>query len=244
LQLVENDEFIIAKKYLKNSLDIFTSAGTAWSDYININSPIKDFELNISLPENCFGLAMFYWVFDDNEYNTNVIDNKIKAQAKLSAKNDTGNCAGLLKLNATEENYQNEVMLQRGFNMIKIDWRVKKIEISGTCGNIIFDNLKIIKDANPLLDYQLWDTSNCTNTLDQLLVDISNYGDVVKDFYYTAPILPNTAIELNPLITTDTLLKNPISWYDNNNVNNKFVISELDTEYLKTGITIARTSRR
>jgi hypothetical protein len=29
LQLVENDEFIIAKKYLKNSLDIFTSAGTA-----------------------------------------------------------------------------------------------------------------------------------------------------------------------------------------------------------------------
>ena len=244
LQLVENDEFVIAKKYLKNVLDIFTKAETAWSNYISTNSHTKDFELNISLPENCFGLVMFYWVFDDNEYNTDIVANKIKAHAKIAAKNDAGNYAGLLKLNTTEENYQNEVTLQRGFNMIKIDSDVKKIEISGTCGNIIFDNLKIIKDANPLLDYQLWDTTNCTNILDQLLTDISDYGDVVQDFYYTAPILTNTAIELNPLITTDTLLKNPISWYDNNNVNNKFVISELDTEYLKTGITIARTSRR
>jgi hypothetical protein len=36
---------------------------------------------------------------------------------------------------------------------------------------------------------------------------------------------------------------NPIFNYDINNVNNSFVISKLDIDYLDTGIQVARSSR-
>jgi hypothetical protein len=39
------------------------------------------------------------------------------------------------------------------------------------------------------------------------------------------------------------VLDHPINWYDINNINNKFVVSEIDADYLKTGITIAKASR-
>jgi hypothetical protein len=34
------------------------------------------------------------------------------------------------------------------------------------------------------------------------------------------------------------------TWYNYNNVNNKFVVSEIDSDYLDTGITLARTSSK
>ena len=49
----------------------------------------------------------------------------------------------------------------------------------------------------------------------------------------------------NLLDTEDAeLLSNPNSWYEANNINNNFVISEIDADFLDVGITIARTSRK
>lgn len=246
LKLTSGDSFVIAEKQLKEPLNNFSLTGDDLDFYTE--TPNKDFELNTNIPTGCFGLVMFYWNFNDDAYIDHVDSSstKIVAQAKLVA-----NDSGLLKLNdqsTTTEIYGTTVNLQRGFNMIKVASSTKKITVYGTCGNIIFDNLKVVENINPLLEYQLWDTSitgdDDKKCLNQLLADIKNYGDVTKDFYYNAPVLANTAIELNPLVENDTLLKNPLNWYDINNINNKFVISELDTEYLKTGITIARASRR
>jgi hypothetical protein len=47
---------------------------------------------------------------------------------------------------------------------------------------------------------------------------------------------------MNDLDETDILSHNT-NWYDLNNINNKFVISEIDANYLATGVTIARSSR-
>jgi hypothetical protein len=71
--------------------------------------------------------------------------------------------------------------------------------------------------------------------------DIAN-THVADDFYYNVPINSDNAIELNQLIADDTLAS-PLTWYDANNVNNKFVISEIDADYLSTGITLSRASK-
>jgi hypothetical protein len=47
---------------------------------------------------------------------------------------------------------------------------------------------------------------------------------------------------MNPNDATDTL-ENPLNWFNYNNINNKFVISEIDTEYLTDDIVIAKSSR-
>jgi hypothetical protein len=39
-------------------------------------------------------------------------------------------------------------------------------------------------------------------------------------------------------------MSNPRIWYDSNNINNKFVVSEIDAIYMEDGIKIARSSKR
>ena len=56
------------------------------------------------------------------------------------------------------------------------------------------------------------------------------------------PIQRSNEIDLNLAVTEDTL-SNPLAWYDPNNINRKFVISEIDADYLATGITLTKTSR-
>lgn len=67
--------------------------------------------------------------------------------------------------------------------------------------------------------------------------------DIGRDFYYTAPIDLNRAIEFNESEESLNTLMNPIMNYDINNVNNSFVISKLDIDYLDKGLQIARSSR-
>jgi hypothetical protein len=47
---------------------------------------------------------------------------------------------------------------------------------------------------------------------------------------------------MNPNDEKDTL-ENPLNWFNYNNVNNKFVISVINTNYLSDDIVIARSSR-
>jgi hypothetical protein len=70
----------------------------------------------------------------------------------------------------------------------------------------------------------------------KLLEDILRM-DEGRNFYYTTPVENNFAIEIE-----DSLM-NPQAYYDINNVNNSFVISKLDIDYLDSGIKIARSSR-
>ena len=80
------------------------------------------------------------------------------------------------------------------------------------------------------------------------LVSKHKYDDEIKNkvfrskFYYNVVIDNATSIDLNEN-NSDETLSNPYTWYNYNNINNKFVISEIDADYLPTGITIARSSR-
>ena len=76
---------------------------------------------------------------------------------------------------------------------------------------------------------------------EQILKDIAAI-DKNHEFYYNTIINNENALDLNPNDETDTL-DNPLSWYNYNNVNNKFVISEINADHLSKGVTIARNSK-
>lgn len=79
----------------------------------------------------------------------------------------------------------------------------------------------------------------------QILKDLAAI-DTDHTFYYNCPIENDRAIDLsaerNAEDDTETL-EAARTWYDTNNINNKFVISEIDADYLDTGIQIAKSSK-
>lgn len=80
---------------------------------------------------------------------------------------------------------------------------------------------------------------------EQILKDISAI-DPDHSFYYNCLMDNSTAIDFNDNLDEaekETLLT-PTIWYDYNNINNKFVITEISDTDMKKGITIARTSKR
>ena len=103
--------------------------------------------------------------------------------------------------------------------------------------------MKLINASNPLnpkLCYKkIDDTVN--DAYEQALKDISSI-DPENKFYYNVPMNNEIALDLNEKSDSDTL-ENPLNWYNYNNVNNKFVVSEINADYLTSGITIARNSK-
>ena len=67
--------------------------------------------------------------------------------------------------------------------------------------------------------------------------------DEDRDFYYTAPVDANLSMDMNAFAEGKRTLLNPALNYDLNNINNSFVISKLDIDYLNSGIQLARSSR-
>ena len=130
-----------------------------------------------------------------------------------------------------------------GIYQLKLTKNVTKIEVSGDIANIlVFSKLRIAKDINSKLDYRLAASYNTGITrIDKLITDIKDKA-IAGDFYYSVPVDTNRDIDLNPLVETEKL-SSPEIWYDHNNENNKFVISELDSDYLITGITLTKSSR-
>ena len=80
---------------------------------------------------------------------------------------------------------------------------------------------------------------------EQILKDIRTI-DPDHSFYYNCLMDNSTAIDFNDNLDEsekETLLT-PMIWYDYNNINNKFVITEISDKDMKKGIAIARTSKR
>jgi hypothetical protein len=206
------------------------------------------FSLNISIPAEpdpnpnkkvSYGLIAIYYIKDAAETDTN--------GAYIKAKDGNAEISGLEFFNVGDT-ADSEKTLGDGLNIIKVSSDVKQLEVytdEAKKSTVVFGNLDIVTDINPKLDYRITDDQAeegaAKTKLDQLLKDIRN-SDVAKDFYYNVPIQRSNEIDLNPAIAEDKL-SSPLSWYDPNNVNRKFVISEIDADYLSTGITITKASR-
>ena len=151
--------------------------------------------------------------------------------------------------NAVEYNYS----LQPGINILEVSPRVTELTFKTTTPSenldtIIIGNLDLVKGINPKLDYRsttklqsIGNTDIYLTPYEQMLADIREIVPA-KSFYYNVPTQDTSNIDLNPYVEEDKL-SSPLSWYDPNNINNKFVISEIDSSYLTTGITLTKASR-
>lgn len=195
------------------------------------------FKLNINVPAGEFGLIMFYYIEDDK-----VAYNKDNA-AYIKAYNSSGKeVAGIKQFNVNASSAK-KYAFKRGIQVIELKNNVSSISIytdQNAEGILIFSELSLVKGINPKLSYQ-FDSTHENNALATLLADIQKAG-VADTFYYNAPIDNENAIDLNNNLANETLLT-PESWYDPNNVNNKFVVSEISADDLLTGITLSKASR-
>ena len=184
---------------------------------------------------------MFYYIENDD-----TVYNKANA-AYIKAYNSSGKeVAGIKQFNVNASSAKKYVF-KRGIQVIELKSNVSSISIytdnynsNSAEGIIIFSELSLVKGINPKLSYQ-FDSLHENDALATLLADIQKAG-VADTFYYNAPIDNENAIDLNNHLANETLLT-PESWYDPNNVNNKFVVSEISADDLLTGITLSKASR-
>ena len=205
------------------------------------NSEKPLFKLNINIPTGEFGLIMFYYIEDDK-----VTYDKTKA-AYIVANNSNGNEVNGIRQFNVNASFTDTYRFKHGIQVIELDSNVSSISIytdsydtNSAKGTLIFSELSLVKGINPKLSYQ-FDGTHENNALNTLLADIQKAG-VADTFYYNAPIDNENAIDLNNNLVNETLLT-PEVWYDPNNVNNKFVVSEISADDLLTGITLSKASR-
>lgn len=213
-------------------------------------TPQVSVKLNVLIPPDSFGLIMIYYENLNNDKKAKDINPKITADS---------NC---LKFFNTSNNASNYLTLKHGINIIQISEGTtltittqsytRSINNSNQTtynneASIIFSSLDIIyKESktttalNPKLCYKLIEESVDT-AYEQILKDIKTI-DTKNEFYYNMPIAGNLDIDMNPNDSKDTM-ENPLNWFNYNNINNKFVIAELDSASFLDNITIAKASR-
>jgi hypothetical protein len=134
--------------------------------------------------------------------------------------------------------------------IISLDLTKLDLDTSTTTKSILKDLLVILqKDLAELKSgsFSVSDEKSTTNLEiialeEQLLAEILA-TDVDRDFYFTAPVEATLAIDLTNNTNGKPTLMNPATNYDINNINNSFVISKLDIDYLDEGIHLARSSK-
>ena len=146
--------------------------------------------------------------------------------------------------------------LRDGINIIHLPQTITSIQINtdkhseetghesefiGANDIIIFGNLDLIETNKELNSKIKYNKQDAGSDYKNILQDI-NAIDTDHNFYYNTILDNSSMIDLNEN-NSDETLDNPYTWYNYNNVNNKFVITEIDSNYLSTGITIAKSSK-
>lgn len=146
----------------------------------------------------------------------------------------------------------NRLYLKPGLNCIKV---AKSCSIlikadEDVFGNILYDDLRLVKGIkthginlallNPNMQYaESLDEDTKVEMANNVLSEIKKL-DKNHEFYYNVPVENSLAIEFDDNISS---FSNPYTLYDINNVNNSFVVSKLDVDYLDTGLRIAKSSK-
>lgn len=186
--------------------------------------------LNTLIPDDTFGLLMIYY---------KKLDSSNTKSAKVSCTVNNN----IEFYNTTTSTAANELTLNEGINIIKIN-SSDVLTILSNFNNksiITFGSLDLINNNEPINPKLKYKTIEENTIYTQILKDIRQI-DNSTEFYYNVPIASNIDIDMNPNDEKDNL-ENPLNWFNYNNVNNKFVISVINTNYLSDDIVIARSSR-
>lgn len=235
---------------LSASLNNFNNYWTKFSlkDLKTTDNAVK---LNFVIPKNNYGLLFIYCTNGSSD---------IKGKSEVYLKHDGTNTPVIFNNNNAWwdgfETGQN-CYLKYGINVIKLngdtsDNKAYSFNLGGyradTSDIVLIGQLDLVDNSNNdgidlnRIPYIAVDSTTASK---QILKDI-NTIDPDHSFYYNCLMDNSTAIDFNDNLDEsekETLLT-PTIWYDYNNINNKFVITEISDADMKKGITIARTSKR
>lgn len=215
--------------------DIY-EGNTKGSDEIKASNYAK---LSILIPDNCYGLLFIYYISKKD-----IVDNYAKIWISTKAE--------LLNYAEDITAYKNTT-LKPGINILKLkasseiklypDTDKEDIIILGQPDIVNTNKIESADDDGLNLTQIPYCKVDEDTDAKQLLSDIRAL-DTGHKFYYNCLIDNSTAIDFNDNLDEKESLVTPTIWYDYNNSNNKFVISEISDEDMRKGITIARTSKR
>ena len=256
--ITEHDLFIIIKnedilqfkiKYATPEISInANSKSKVTSASVTLNSTGRSYNVSIKLTN---GAIITFNIVNKSEITT-ITESNIPTQTvvvKLKKDNfdkdvSAGNYMALYSDRAwRDSNYKSELYLKEGMNVIQIKPGSEilsglHLEIDGSK-----DNNGLLTIANiDLVNYSQKNPSGVdTKTLGiyevdgDLLLDEINAIDTNNQFYYNLEVDNSVNMDIETL-------DNPYSWFNKNNVVNKFVISEINTRSLEN-IEIAKSSR-
>lgn len=229
---------------LNNFGDHWTSIN--FENWETNNTKLDYLDLHVNIPEKTIGLVMFYVT------NTGKVKPYLTTEAsKPISKLDDSSWAAV----------DGKYYLSEGITVVKLIENNtltlhRPVNEDGTIfdgGTVIFGDLTLAnKDAdfsfpqiNPYLGIELSEAEKTTKTKSTIEYLITKYPELfatTSQFYWNCPI--DTELQLNINTGAGETLRSPNSWYDINNLNNKFVISEIDANYLTTGIQIENSSKK
>lgn len=255
------------KEDLSASLNNFNNYWTKFSlkDLETTDNAVK---LNFVIPKNNYGLLFIYCTNGSGD-----IKGKSEVYLKHNGTNtpvifNNNNAWWANITNVTPNiNFTNgtKCYLKYGINVIKLNGdtsnnKAYSFNLGGyradTSDVVLIGQLDLVDNSNNdgidlnRIPYIAVDAKSKSDTTlisksEQILKDIRTI-DPDHSFYYNCLMNNSTAIDFNDNLDEsekETLLT-PTIWYDYNNINNKFVITEISDKDMKKGITIARTSKR
>lgn len=244
---------------LSASLNNFNNYWTKFSlkDLKNAKNAVK---LEFVIPKNNYGLLFIYCT-----NGSNIVEGKSGAYLKHDGNNppvifNNNNTWWANRTDITPNilfTDGNNCYLKYGINVIKLngdtsDDKGYSLQLcgyyDGTSDVVLIGQLDLVDNSNNDgidLNRIPYIAIDAKSKSEQILKDIRTI-DPDHSFYYNCLMDNSTAIDFNNNLDEsekETLLT-PTIWYDYNNINNKFVITEISDTDMKKGITIARTSKR
>lgn len=260
------------KTDLSASLNNFNNYWTKCSlkDFIEEDNTTTECKLSFVIPKNNYGLLFIYCTNGNSAVNgkSNVYLKHDGSNKPVIFNNKgTGTITDDVWWVDTEADTGfeegNKCYLKYGINVIKLKGNTStNTEYSFDLGGYYTDTTDVVLIGQlDIVDNSIKTDNSTDDGIDlkripyiavdsttasaQILKDISAI-DNDHSFYYNCLMDNSTAIDFNDNLDDaekETLLT-PTIWYDYNNINNKFVITEISDADMKKGITIARTSKR
>lgn len=208
--------------------------GEHWTSYQFIGGEHgNEFTIYSAIPTYDRGVLMVY--FERVSDNDNVIAYGLASENKSPTVESTPTTS--------------QISLARGLNIFYLTPDIKSIRFVGTNSRTGVVNKSIIV----ISDIDLYNYKTSLNPLiaaddgNALFNDIYDKCKALADannivWYSNVPVDQSNMIDLS---TTDgTTLMSPSAFYDYDNVYNRATISEIDADYLTTGLQIARSSKK
>ena len=258
------------KADLSASLNNFNNYWTKCSlkDFKEEDGTVTECKLNFVIPKNNYGLLFIYCTngSSDIKGKSEVYLKHDGTNTPVIFNNDNAWWANITDITPnilfTDGN---NCYLKYGINVIKLNGGTSSnkeysFNLGGyradTSDVVLIGQLDLVDNSNNngidlnRIPYIAVDAKSKSDTTlisksEQILKDIRTI-DPDHSFYYNCLMDNSTAIDFNDNLDEsekETLLT-PTIWYDYNNINNKFVITEISDTDMKKGITIARTSKR